>query len=205
VDTVVLPAMRGTLERSTLAGDESDWLEARLKGRSARLVVGFLIVYGMMSAFATEWRIQQDFTLQAADEKALSWLQTNTPDGARFAAVTGELPLRDATSEWLPALTHRQSVATVFGFEWIRSTDFSHRVELYRDLQACRQHGPASLQEWAQEYDLRYDYVYLRSPAGVDTMPLGVLLDTSADYEIVYSSPTVRIYHQSAADHAMAP
>jgi hypothetical protein len=202
---IVLPALRGTQDRAIRPADASDWLEASLNGRGAHLAVGFVMVYGMMSAYATGWRIRQEFTLGAADQAALSWVKENTAETARFAIVTGELPLRDATSEWFPAVTFRKSLATVFGFEWIHIADFPSRIESYRMLQTCAQHDPACLQEWAQEYDLQYDYVYLRAAGGADTVPLGALLDSSSEYQTVYSTPTIKIYRLKVPGHAIEP
>ncbi|MFN2120847.1 MAG: hypothetical protein ACK2T0_10675, partial [Anaerolineales bacterium] len=82
---------------------------------------------------------------------------------------------------------------------------FPTRVQIYRALQACAQRDPACVQEWAQEYDLPYDYIYLRVPGGADAVPLGALLDKSTEYEIVYSAPTIKVYRWTAAGQANTP
>ncbi len=203
LEGVILPAVRpdgksvaGT--PNTLSGETSTWLEDALRGSAAQLVVGFVIVYAMMSAYATGWRILQDFTLGTPDTRAMAWVRNNTPVDTPFAIVTGALPLRDAASEWFPTLTGRTSIATVFGYEWIRGVDFGGRVELYRSLQSCAAQEAECLQAWARGHEITYEYVYLRVPPGGHTVPLGVSLEESSQYQNVYASDGVTIYHWNA-------
>jgi hypothetical protein len=83
--------------------------------------------------------------------------------------------------------------------------NFSDRVQLYRDLQLCAQGAPECIQAWASQHGLAYDYVYLRVPAGTQTIPLGALMEMSPDYELMYSSPTIKIYHRRAPGKASLP
>jgi len=210
LDLAILPALNGN-SGTTTRGDApppymvSNWLEAALRRTAARVAVGFVIVYGMMAAYATGWRIRQEFTLGAPDVQAMAWVRANTASDARFAIITGGLPLRDATSEWFPTLTGRQSIGTVFGFEWIRNVDFGDRVELYQSLQACAAQSAGCLQAWSRKHGVTFDYVYVRTAGGPDSVPLGVLLDASSDYEIVYAGQTLKVYRWKAAGLALAP
>lgn len=210
LDVAILPTLNGNAATTTRGASAppyvaSNWLEGALRGTSARLAVGFVIVYGMMSAYATGLRIREEFTLGASDLQAMAWVRTNTAADARFAIITAGLPLRDATSEWFPTLTGRQSIGTVFGFEWIRDVDFGDRVESYQSLQACAAQTTSCLQAWTRQHSLTFEYVYLRVPGGADAVPLGVLLDASSDYETVYAGQTLKIYRWKGAGLALAP
>jgi hypothetical protein len=210
LDVAILPTLNGNAATTTRGAGAppyvpSNWLEGALRGTSARLAVGFVIVYGMMSAYATGLRIRDEFTLGASDLQAMAWARANTAADARFAIITDGLPLRDATSEWFPTLTGRQSIGTVFGFEWIRNVDFGDRVQSYQSLQACAGQTTSCLQAWSRKHSLAFEYVYLRVPGGADAVPLGVLLDASSDYETVYAGQTLKIYRWKGATLGLVP
>ena len=210
LDVAILPALRGSARATTRGASSqseasSNWLEAALREAGPRLAVGFVIIYGMMSAFSTGWRIRQEFTLGSSDLEAMAWVRANTASDSKFAIVTGGLPLRDATSEWFPTLTGRQSMATVFGFEWIRDVDFANRLQLYQSLQACATQGPDCLEAWSGHQGVIFEYVYLRVPGGPEAVPLGVLLDASPHYETIYAGQTLKIYRRMDAGLALAP
>jgi hypothetical protein len=171
-----------------------NWLESVFASPATRLFLGFVFVYGIMSAYETAWKVGTNLSLSPPDLRALEWVRANTPQGSRFAVVTIDLPLRDATSEWFPALTGRQSLATVFGYEWVRKVDFGKKVEEYQSLQECSPFGPACLDTWSVNYAAPFDYVYIRNAASVHNVALTGALAASADYEGVYNSPTVEIF-----------
>jgi hypothetical protein len=196
---VILPALarnNASADAAVSTNAEANWLDAALRGRMARTLIGFLIVYGMMAAYATAWRTTQEFTLRRTDVQAMEWVRANTDGNSSFAIVSGGLPLRDATSEWFPALTDRRSVGTVFGYEWVPGTDFVGRVRLYQALQACAGQDLACLDTWAHDFGLNFDYVYLREPGVGSRTALGVLLGQSPQYALVYSSANIQIYQR---------
>jgi hypothetical protein len=75
--------------------------------------------------------------LSTAQRAALAWIASDTFADSRFLVVSGTPWEIDATSEWLPVLSERQSVATVQGTEWFGSGVFSEFERRHRWLQSC--------------------------------------------------------------------
>ena len=201
LDTLVLPRLRSSAPThsepaSTPKVMGATWLGELLQGRGVRLFLGFLTLYGCMGVYAVGSRIHREFTLTVDDLKAFEWVQRNTPFASRFALVTQGLPLRDASSEWFPALTDRRSVATLFGFEWVRSVDFGSQVEKNRSLQACAAQDAKCLDSWAKEKGETFEYVYMRHAGTDKRTALDESLTRSADYQLVYSSEGLTIYQR---------
>lgn len=197
---VVLPSLQPRQARDPESSDarpqiHEGTLDQLLRGGAVRLLIGFIIVYGIAAAYATGWTIVQQFTLSSGDLQAITWVRDNTPPESRFALVTQGLPLRDATAEWFPALSARKSVATVFGFEWILQPNFASRIAEYRSLQACAPGGAECLKSWAMDYRQPVDYIYVTSPAGT---PPGLVaaLGNTADFETAYSNASVTIFRR---------
>jgi hypothetical protein len=199
LDDIILPAL--TLDgasqpatRQTASVPAAAWLGQILQGRGQALFLGFLVVYGCLAAYAVGANIQREFTLNTHDQKAFEWVRVHTPLDARFALVTQALPLRDASSDWFPALANRRSIATVFGMEWVRSADFAARIELNSTLQACAHKDTECLKSWAEEQEEPVDYVYLRDDGTDSRTALGESLAISSDFELVYSDEGLAIY-----------
>jgi hypothetical protein len=205
LEEVLLPALRrphmpimlpSTPSMESQAEETHTWLPQLLRGVPVRLFVGFVLVYGIAAAYTTGWTVVQQFTLSQSDLAAIAWTRANTRANSRFALVTGGLPLRDASSEWFPALSGRQSIATVFGFEWIRAVDFGRRIDEYRSLQACAPQGVVCLQTWSKNNGEPLEYVYVTSSPGAPGLPLAMSLGQSAAFETVYSSQNVSVFRQ---------
>jgi hypothetical protein len=201
---VVLPALGSLLkpegETMTMRGERPDFQLGNLVAQRANaFAVGFLFVYTAMSAYSTGIRIRDVFSLSAADLRAVEWVQQSTPRDATFAIIAQGMPLRDATSEWFPALTGRHSAATVFGYEWISRVSFSSRLDIYRSLQACALEPATCLQVWEETYGIAYDYVYLRDPTDVNHLPLAADLSRRPEYQLAYNSRTVAIFELSTS------
>ncbi len=185
-----IAAARGRIEASP-----SNWLEELLMGRVTRIFTGFLFIYLAMSAYNVAFTIQQNFSLTQEDLQVFQWVKTNTPAGSQFALITSGLPLRDAESEWFPALAQRQSVATVFGFEWVNDGLFGKRTEEFRDLQACADQDPSCLEQWSRETGRNFSYVLVKASSGdITGIPAADFLANSGSYEKVYGSKEIEIF-----------
>lgn len=199
LDGVILPALAGAgrvvnrvpMERKA---ESDDWLEHLLEPASTRWFLGLMMLFSAVSAYSVGWRVQQEFTLRAGDLQALEWVRSHTDPASRFALVTQQLAFRDSASEWFPALTGRQSVATVFGYEWINNGDFAKRIAQYQALQACAQQDTSCLGSWETQYGTVFDYVYVSNPGGIRDVALTTFLAESPDAQSLYQSPTVVIY-----------
>jgi hypothetical protein len=199
LDAVVLPALGGGRTHDSLSSGEatapaSEWLPILLRSTGTRIALAFLTLYGCLSAFTVGSEILQKYTLTARDSKAFEWVRENTPPESRFALVTEGLPLRDAASEWFPALTGRRSIATVFGLEWVRQIDFARQIERNRSLQACAAQDADCLDLWAREHGEYIDYVYVRLENLTEGSALHESLARSGQFEQVYADGNLTIY-----------
>jgi hypothetical protein len=141
-----------------LRGAETDSQRAR-RTILAQGVLGAMALYAAISAFIVTPRF---LTGTRPDERAaMAWAASNTPSDARFLIVSGDNWALDRPSEWFPVLAHRQSVATVQGYEWVEDGAFARRLSAYRLLQLCSGRDRACLTGWAWTNATQFDYVYL--------------------------------------------
>lgn len=165
-----------------------------LRNKPIRYFLLFLIFYGTLSAYNWSLRIKDILSLQPADLEAMNWVRENVLPGSQFVILTGNLPLRDATSEWFPVLTGRHSQATLFGYEWVNDGKFGQRVAAYNELQACRNQDVSCLEQWAKENgDIQYVYVW-RQPNMTPPTIAVALANQSTTYQLVYQNAQVTIY-----------
>lgn len=196
--TVILPALPshvipGTPSPERRVDDESGLLEGLVDRRAAWLTLSFVTIYAAVSAYAIGWRVRE-LSLRSEDLQAMEWVRENTALGSRFALITQQLPLRDASSEWFPAVTDRISVATVFGAEWLTQPNFAEVLRRYRDLQACAQRDAECLRDWSTEYALQPEYVYIADPVDIGNVALARFLEGAPRFQEVYQSKTVAIF-----------
>jgi hypothetical protein len=199
LEAVVLPALgAGPADEGSPSGKPaapaSEWLPGLLKSAATRIALAYLMLYGCLSAFSVGSEILQKYTLTARDSKAFEWVRENTPPESRFALVTRGLPLRDAASEWFPALTGRRSMATVFGLEWVSQVNFAGQIERHRSLQACAAQDADCLNLWTREHGEEIDYVYLRLENLTERSALHESLARSAQFAQVYADGNLIIY-----------
>ena len=110
--------------------------------------------------------------------------------------MTGQLPLRDAWSEWFPVLAERHSQATVFGYEWVNDGQFGKRVEAYKNLQACAYEEIACLDEWDQGASGTSSYIYLWNRAGATRFPLTAHMQQDLDYNLVFQNEQTMVFRK---------
>lgn len=94
-------------------------------------------------------------------QDAMAWVEANTPDGSRFAVVSGRYWAVDAEAEWFPTLAKRQSVATVQGTEWLDRDRFATQVQRASELPVCVVTGDeACVESWFDDVG-QVDYLFL--------------------------------------------
>jgi hypothetical protein len=200
LESVVLPALRTGRERTpgslpTLAAN-GQWIRDLLHGRAVKLALGYFLLYILISSMLVTLALLQKYTLKPVDLEAFRWVRENSGASSKFVLITGENVLRDASSEWFPALTGRKSLATIFGYEWVNDGRFAARRAEYDSLQACADQDTACLTSWSRETGQAIDYVYIRKY--VEDRPLvpalAVHLSLSDAYEQVYDSAGVVIF-----------
>lgn len=160
------------------------------------LVLGFLLAYGIGTALTRNSDYGGEaHTLTAltpADRDAMRWVAQHTPPASRFLVVTGVLWPTDKIAEWFPALTHRSSVSTLQGQEWLPG--FTRRVkENDQALQfRCRGADGRCLAAWVDSTGRPFTYVYI--PKAKDSTeaccrPLIKALRRDSSYAMVYDGP----------------
>ncbi len=196
LESVILPSLHSRGEdEPPQAGQHS--LSGVFQGKVLQIFILFLFSYGVISAYSTNLRTRNEFSLHPTDLEALNWVRENTPEDSEFLLVTGQLPLRDAWSEWFPVLTERHSQATVFGYEWINDGNFGVRVDAYKDLQACAYKDVTCLDNWSLASGGKFSYVYLWSLKGTSQYPLSVHLQAEPGYDLVYQNDQTMIFHRN--------
>jgi hypothetical protein len=194
LESVILPALNPKGDNAPT--DARQALENILRGKAARYFLLFLFAYSTMSAYSTSLKIKQELSLQPADLDAFAWVRENTPQDSEFLLVTGQLPLRDAWSEWFPVLTERHSQATVFGYEWVNDGQFGKRVEAYKNLQACAYEDTTCLDEWNRGSGRTSSYVYLWNQAGPTRFPLTIHMQQDPSYSLVFQNEQTMVFQK---------
>jgi hypothetical protein len=196
LENVILPALRPKGDNPSPV-DARQALESVLRRKASRYFLLFLFAYSAMAAYSTSLKIIQELSLQPLDLEAFTWVKENTPGDSQFLLITGQLPLRDAWSEWFPVLTGRHSQATVFGYEWINDGKFGNRVEAYKNLQACSHEDINCLEKWEQGSNNPYSYVYIYNRVDPIRFPLTIHLQQDDNYELVFLNDQTMVFQKA--------
>lgn len=135
----------------------------RLKPQAASVTLAVLVCVGATQALLADRSLVSPLeTLSPEDRSAMEWLRDHTPADARVLTLSGLHWARDAASEWLPALSGRDSVLTVQGSEWLGRGQFLAKQEEHADVQRCAREGECSGGLLAARYRADYVFVYSR-------------------------------------------
>jgi hypothetical protein len=179
-----LAALAATALRERLV---ADWDPRSLARPAGGAVAAAAVPIALFTAFTTLEAYRPLLSgLPGAERTAMAVVAERTPRDASFAVVTGDRWFgSDRTTEWFPALTGRQAVNVVQGYEW--TGEFAERIRRHDALQACTVQGSMCLELWAAVFDADFDYVYI---AKRPFFAAGVLVDgTGALQAIVRNSP----------------
>jgi hypothetical protein len=163
----------------------------KLRSWTHNAFIGFFVLYGLINALVTASNINQQLTLTKTDIQAFEWVQANTLPESKFMLITQGLPLNDSTSEWFPVFAKRESIATLFGYEWVHDNNFAVRAFSYEALQKCAVQGKSCLDEWLSTKEFSYIYIRNRNNA-----PLLLIeqMKLSQEYQIVYEYAEIIIF-----------
>ena len=162
--------------------------------------LALLALYAIYSSLrADAWTPTPLEALPSPVRQAMEWIAHHTPEGARFAVVHGRGdPWTDSISEWFPALTGRQSVATVQGTEWLGEETFQYHLAAFYDLQGCAYEGAFCLDRWATSFGARYDYVFIPCAEGWEcAQSLRLSLAMDSRYLLVYDGTGGYVYQRA--------
>lgn len=139
-----------------------DNISARHKGPiNAYILVAILTpyIFGNLLYYET---ILAGRHVSSAERESMQWVTENTPAESAFLVVTGEVNgFCDPVSEWFPALTERQSLATLQGNEWIRGNKFGQFLGNIQSLQSCVNKGLSCILQEAKHLTPDFDYLYI--------------------------------------------
>jgi hypothetical protein len=176
------------------------WADELLSGTLAKIAFTFFLVYFIMSAYQVPYEESRKLVVRDGDLTAFQWIKTNLAPGQNFLLLTGDDPLMDPTSEWFPALTGENSLATIQGYEWIQNKEFMNMHTASANLQVCTVFDSQCLEDWKAQTGLTFDYVYIRKwqvqiKEGYELIPWPIQnsLMESGQYEKIYDSETTTI------------
>ena len=178
------------------SGSENTHVTHVMNDKKVRFLLGFMIIYSVMSSYAAASIIQQEFTLTKTDLESFQWVKDNTPPNSQFLVLTGQHHLRDAVSEWFPVLAERRSQATVFGYEWVPDGRFRRRIEEYQSLQACLYENVTCMDNWSNQINADYSYVYVWNRSNPERFPVSIYLQESSEYVMVFRNEQAMIFQK---------
>jgi hypothetical protein len=194
---LLLPAMRrvpvATLRRSP---GRAGW--------SPQFVLGLFVVFCTASAFLRNTPVPGGMSdmgsLSPQERAAMSWVERRTPLSAKFLVIAGTPWEIDRNSEWLPVLAHRQSVATVQGFEYRPIGDFARKKRQYINLQGCAGWVSRCLQDWSRATGVGFTHVYIpKSPDRDCCHLLRYSLERDPSYRMIYDGPGAVLFARRSA------
>lgn len=163
----------------------------------AVLVTILMLWYATWGALAKSTNVSGDLpalaSLSPDDRAAMQWVAQELPAGSRFLVVSGKgIWASDLISEWFPALSHRTSLATPQGYEWMPDKQFQIQIWKHDQLQFCAFADSGCIDRWSLMTGNDFDYVYVRVGDGCCGISSGLLADYR--YDLVYNGPGAMIF-----------
>ena len=205
VGDVLLPYAMGSRDQREIHSGPGSGLNTGLgrllRPHPALLLVAFLYVVASTSAVIA----RSDTPLDAAQRDAMAWMAAETQRDTKVLVITGDAFWgSDNTSEWFPALSQRDSVATVQGSESLPNLAFARQISAYTSAQGCVYRDSSCLDDWASSTGKDFSYVYLARPEypavnvpvsqGPAHWALELSLRADQRYVVVYDRPDVVIF-----------
>lgn len=91
--------------------------------------------------------------------ESIEWIKQETPVGSKILVITGRDWIYDSYSEWMAALTGRDSVSLVQGYEWLPG--FSDRISRHDHVQSEYSKGMTDLVSWINQNHVQVDFLVL--------------------------------------------
>ena len=188
------------LEKGILPLVDTNQSTFPLRGMFSRLVIGFLLLYALISAYLAP----QYHSLSQAQAESMQWVSQHTPKDSSFLVITGNPSYGDDyVGEWFPALSQRHSLTTPQGHEWLPDKEFSRRVRLHAELQSLASEDVAVLENWAQSENLSLSHIYIAKKALQENgIPFSIFQESLihlSTYEIIYENEDALVLQYKAA------
>jgi hypothetical protein len=167
-------------------------------GWSPEFVLGLFVVFAGISAVLRTpipGGIGDMAALSPDEREAMSWVAQQTTPDARMLVVAGTPWEIDRTSEWLPVLAHRKSVATVQGYEWRPIGEFARKKRQYNDLQGCAAWVSQCVTDWSRSTGQWYTHIYIpKSPERDCCRLLRYSLENDRRFREIYDGPGAVVF-----------
>ena len=191
---VMRPLRGGAWGTEDASADEEHLFEgvptARLLRSWAPVLLGAFLWYGTTGALMRAGETMILTALTPDTRVAMEWARAQTKPESRFLVVSGEAWAVDKTSEWLPVLADRVSVATVQGYEWVSGGVFATRVQQHEAVQGCAYAESACIHEWSKTDAIAFDYLFIpKLPDGSCCAYLSRSLRADPRFRPVYEGP----------------
>ncbi|MBI2764391.1 MAG: hypothetical protein HYX53_00605 [Chloroflexi bacterium] len=173
----------------------------------AALVIGWLLYYVTVPTLANNRGEETTLRALSSDQRsAMAWIASSTPTNATFLVIPQAAWEVDKESEWFPALTGRQSIATVQGSEWLPDGAFARAIYAHDRAWGCAGSNAACLDRWSADVGKPIEYVFLPSTAAGKLCCTELYNSLWSDdrYELVYDSAGGAVFKRSAPA-AMGP
>jgi hypothetical protein len=157
-----------------------------LNSKIGKLFFGFFIILFLYNAYNISANLSRE-TVSLEQRAALQWVQKNTQPADVFLVLDEQgNPLLSPLTEWFPALTERRSLTTIQGSEWLTGNQhYNAQLPVITNLRACLYQDATCVRK------TNAAYVVIASHSRV---PALVSLESRSDFELAYSSPTVKIF-----------
>lgn len=145
---------------------QQDYLQNRFSlARGTKILLFYLAIYVFLGSFTYKYVDNKvDLRLSEYDRDAMTWIDQNADVSSRILHVPSAEPRRnwwnDYIGEWLPAISRRENVSTVQGYEWIPDR-FQGRIVQYFGLRKCAEIGLTCIEEWQRNNQIQANYLYI--------------------------------------------
>jgi hypothetical protein len=163
-----------------------------LNSTAGRLFFGFFVILFLYGAYSVSDTISYQ-VVGVEEFKTIDWVKSNTNAADRFLILDEQgNPLLSPFTEWFPALADRRSIATIQGTEWLDgSRHYNQQLSIINDVHSCLYQSVDCIQGLQDKLADKYDYIIVSSRSPV---PLLGSLESSTDFRLTYSSPTIKIF-----------
>ena len=198
-DVAVIPLalLAGVGGTQIISSYTSSSISHAYKKAIGMLLTGFVLLYSIIMPIIAP--AQLTTALPVVEREAMMWIDTNTALSSSILVISGTDWFTDRSSEWLPVLAKRPSVAVVQGYEWL--DNFSIRVKNHAQLEECATQGPDCIEKWTNDTGVKFSHLYVPKPCIDRYMAdkcgaLRAALITDSRYRLVYNRPGAAIFER---------
>jgi hypothetical protein len=149
------------------------------------LSISFCIAFSTINGYLSVYTLARPLSIDTI--KAISWIDENTPVNATFYVFTDNGWVFDNYSEWIVALTGRESVSVVQGYEWLPG--FSRRISQYDSFHSNFMAGKESFLEYQDKIGKDVDYIFIPK----EKTDFDRIINITNDFTRIYENNSILI------------